>query len=78
MFPGPGVNVAPAGNPLAVSDVIASPSASAAVTFTVSSAFSSTDAVAGAVTTGAWSTFPTVIDVEADPDSTLVAVNVTV
>src|SRR5262245_62358571 len=47
------VNVAPEGSPLAVSDVIACPSGSEAVTFTVSSAFSGPEAFAGAVTAGA-------------------------
>src|SRR5688572_9703873 len=47
------VNAAPAGTSVAVSEVIASPSGSEALTRTVSSSFSCTAAVAGAVTTGA-------------------------
>src|SRR5438093_10758505 len=54
-----GVNTAllPAGRParLAVSEPIAWPSGSAAVTFTVIGRFRTTLAAAGAVTTGAWS-----------------------
>ena len=58
-----GVNTAlcPAGKPVrsAVSDVIASPSASLALTFTVNSTPSVPDTLAGATTTGAWSTLLT-------------------
>ena len=52
MLPPPGAKLAPAGSPVAVSDVIAWPSGSLAVTVTVKSEFSATVAVAGAVTTG--------------------------
>jgi hypothetical protein len=62
---------------VAVSDVIAWPSASAAVTFTVRRLFSATAAVAGAVTTGAWSVLVTVMAVVPEPESALLAVNVT-
>ncbi len=72
-------NVAPAvmAVPDAVSEVIASPSGSLAVTLTVNSEPSATVAVAGAVTTGARSTLVTVIAVVAEPVRAFVAVNVT-
>ena len=60
-----------------MSDVIASPSGSEAVTETVSRLPACTVAVAGAVTAGARSTSVTVIAVVAEPESTLAAVNVT-
>ena len=62
---------------MAASDVIGSPSGSAAVTWTVTGSFSATLAVAGAVTTGARSEFETVISVVAEPERALLAVNVT-
>ena len=71
------VNVAPAGSGAAVSDAIASPSGSAALTVNVISEFSAPEAVAGAVTTGARSTLVTVIAVVAEPLSAFDAVNVT-
>ena len=76
-MPAPAANDAPAvmAVPVAVSEVIAGPSASDAVTLTVRSEFSLTEAVAGAVTTGA-PPAPTVIDVEAEPESAFEAVNV--
>jgi hypothetical protein len=72
-------NVAPAvmAVPVAVSEVIASPSGSEAVTLTVSSAPSAPVAVAGAVTTGARSTLVTVIAVVPEPERAFDAVNVT-
>jgi len=78
VLPAPAANVAPAvmAVPVAVSEVIAWPSASAADTLTVSSEFSFTEAVAGAVTVGALSTLLTVIAVEAEPERAFVAVNV--
>ena len=78
VLPAPGANVAPAvmAVPAAVSDVIASPSGSLAVTETMSSEPSFTEAVAGAVTTGARSTLLTVIAVDAEPERAFVAVNV--
>ena len=78
VLPAPAANVAPAvtAEPEAVSEVMASPSASAAVTVTVRSEFSLTEAVAGAVTTGARSTLFTVIAVDAEPERAFVAVNV--
>ena len=78
VFPAPVANVAPAvmAVPEAVSEAIAGPSASDAETSTVRSEFSFTDAVAGAVTTGA-PPAPTVIAVEAEPESAFAAVNVT-
>jgi hypothetical protein len=54
-FPAAGVNVAPAGTPEAVSELIAFPSGSPAITLTVSGWFSATAAVGGAVTNGALS-----------------------
>ena len=60
-----GVNVAPVGSGDAVSDAIGSPSGSAADTVNVRRAFSDPEAVAGAVTAGARSTFAIVTDVEA-------------
>ena len=78
-MPAPAVNVAPAvmAVPAAVSEVMASPSGSFAVTLTVSSEFSLTEAVAGAVTVGARSTLFTVIAVDAEPERAFAAVNVT-
>jgi len=79
VLPAPAVNVAPAVTavPAAVSEVMASPSTSAALTLTARGEFSFTEAVAGAVTVGARSTLFTVIDVDAEPDNVFVAVNVT-
>jgi hypothetical protein len=79
VLPAPAANVAPAVTavPEAVSEVMASPSMSAAVTLIVRSEFSLTEAVAGAVTTGARSTLLTVIAVDAEPESVFDAVNVT-
>ena len=77
VLPEPGVNVAPAGSGAAVRLVIASPSGSAADTVKVISVFSAPPAVAGAVTTGARSPFPTVMTVVAEPVRAFVAVNVT-
>jgi hypothetical protein len=79
VFPPPGVNVAPAvmADPEAVRELIASPSGSDAVTFTVSSDPSAPDAVAGAETVGARSVLAMLIAVDADPESTLDAVKVT-
>jgi hypothetical protein len=57
------LNVAPGGSPVAVSDVMASPSASTAVTLTWTCEFSFTVLVAGAVRTGARSVFVTVMTV---------------
>jgi hypothetical protein len=56
---------------------MASPSGSAAVTLTVRSPFSATEAVAGAVTTGARSALVTVMALVLEPESALPAVNVT-
>jgi hypothetical protein len=72
-------NVAPAvmAVPVAVRFVIASASGSAAATVKESRTPSFTDWVAGAVTTGARSTFVTVIAVVAEPLSAFDAVNVT-
>jgi hypothetical protein len=79
VLPAPAANVAPAvmAVPEAVSEAMASPSGSAAVTLTVRSEFSFTEAVAGAETTGARSTLFTVIAVDAEPESVFAAVNVT-
>ena len=71
------VNVAPIGRPVAVRLVIVSPSGSEAVTVKVSSAFSLTKAVAGAITTGARSKSVTMMLVVAEPERAFVAVNVT-
>jgi len=78
VLPAPVVNVAPAvmAVPVAVSEEIAWPSGSAAVTFTVRSEPSLVEAVAGAMTTGNRSTWFTVIAVDAEPESVFVAVNV--
>src|SRR6185436_16317964 len=78
VLPAHAANVAPAvmAVPEAVNEVMASPSGSAAVTLTVRSEFSLTEAVAGAVTVGARSTLFTVIAVEAEPERAFVAVNV--
>ena len=77
VFPAPAVKTAPTvtADPLAVNDVIAGPSASDAVTLTDNAEFSFTEAVAGAVTDGGLPD-ATEIDVEAEPDSAFVAVNV--
>ena len=74
------VNVLPvvAGELAAVSDVIAWPSGSAAVTVKENGDVAMTDCVAGAVTCGARSTLFTVIAVEAVPVRAFVDVNVTV
>src|SRR6185436_12819285 len=78
VLPAPAANVAPAVTavPVAVNEVMASPSGSFAVTLTVRSEFSLTEAVAGAVTVGARSTLLTVIAVDAEPERAFVAVNV--
>jgi hypothetical protein len=78
VLPAPAANVAPAvmAVPVAVSEVIAWASGSFAVTLTVRSEPSFTEAVAGAVTVGARSTLFTVIAVDAEPESAFVAVNV--
>jgi hypothetical protein len=78
VLPAPAANVAPAVTavPVAVSEVMASASGSLAVTLTVRSEFSFTEAVAGAVTVGALSTLLTVIAVDAEPERLFVAVNV--
>ena len=83
VFPAPAVNVLPvvAGELAAVREAIAWPSGSDAVTVNVSVESSATDCVAGATTTGARSTFTTVMVVAAVPVSAGepdVAVNVTV
>ena len=77
VLPPPAANVAPAVTavPVAVSEVIAGPSGSFAVTLTVRSEFSFTEAVAGAVTTGGLPA-AIVIAVEADPERAFEAVNV--
>src|SRR5436190_21534109 len=72
------VKVAPAGSPVALSELIASRSESAAVTSTVNSEVSVPEAVGGAVTTGGRSVFVTVMVVLEEEDSVLLAVNVTV
>src|SRR5688572_29895594 len=63
--------------PAAVSEVIASPSGSEAVTVNVMSVPTCPEAVGGAVTTGAPSTLLTVMVVVAVPVSAFAAVNVT-
>jgi hypothetical protein len=82
VFPGSGEKLAPAGSPVADSEAIAGPSASDAVTVTVSRVPSVPLAVAGAVTTGGWSSPPEegtiVMLVELEPLSALLAVKVTV
>ena len=80
VVPAPAVNDAPAvmAVPVAVSEMIVSPSGSEADTVNVMSVFSLPLAVAGAVTTGARSTLFTVIAVLADPLSAFAAVNVAV
>ena len=77
VLPAPAANVAPAvmAVPVAVSEAIAGPSASDAVTLIVRSEFSFTEAVAGAVTTGA-APAATVMAVEAEPERAFAAVNV--
>src|SRR5262245_43902409 len=74
---GPEVNVAPGGRPDATRERIGSLSGSATVIFTVSGWFSATVVVAGAVTTGARSVLVTVMAVVPEPESALLAVNVT-
>ena len=78
VLPAPAANVAPAvmAVPEAVSEAIAGPSASDAVTLIVRSEFSFTEAVAGAVTTGALPV-PIVIAVDAEPERAFAAVKVT-
>src|SRR6185503_13962133 len=78
VLPAPAANVAPAvmAVPVAVNEVMASASGSFAVTLTVRSEFTLTEAVAGAVTVGARSTLLTVIAVDAEPERAFVAVNV--
>jgi len=76
VLPGPGVKLDPAG-PVAASDVIASPSGSEAVTFTVITVPSLPLAVAGALTTGARSTLLTVTTVLEEPLKPFAAVKVT-
>src|SRR5688572_28643927 len=71
------VNVAPAGRGAATRFVIASPSGSDADTVKVISVFSAPEAVAGATTTGARSTWVTVIVLDPEPSSPFEAVNVT-
>src|SRR5688572_18516626 len=71
------VNVAPAGRGAATRFVIASPSGIGSATGRESSVFSAPEAVAGATTTGARSTSPTVIVVVAEPERAFEAVNVT-
>jgi hypothetical protein len=78
VFAASGVNVAPAGSGAPAKVVIVSPSGSPAVTVKVIGESSAHEAVAGAVTTGAWSTLVTVIAVEAVPLKALLAVKVTV
>jgi hypothetical protein len=80
VLPAFAVNVLPvvAGEEDAVSDVIAWPSGSDAVTVKVISVFSFPEADAGATTTGARSTAPTVTVVAAEPDRAFDAVTVTV
>ena len=60
-----------------MSDAIASPSGSEAVTGTVSRLPACTVAVAGAVTAGAWSALVTVIAVVAEPERAFAAAKVT-
>ena len=69
----------PPGSPLrsAVKEAMASPSGSTALTLSVNGWPSAAAAAAGALTTGARSTFPTATEVVADPASEFVAVNVT-
>ena len=78
VLPAPGVNTAlcRAGRPerSAVSEVIAWPSGSAAVTLTVSWCCSPTPAVAGAVTTGGRSTVIAVVADRVRPPETAVKV----
>ena len=71
------VNVAPEGSGAAVSEAMASPSGSAALTVNVVRTFEVALTVAGAVTTGARSVFAIVIAVEAEPERAFDAVNVT-
>src|SRR5262249_3492565 len=72
------MNVAPGGSPDAVSDAMASRSASEAVTVKLSGTPTAALCEAGATTTGARSTFATEIDVLAEPLRTFAPVNVTV
>src|SRR5258706_7733305 len=82
VLPGPAANTAlfPAGRAerSAVKDAIASPSGSEAVTVNVSSTCSVPVTAAGAPTEGARSTLVTVIEVDAEPERALEAVNATV
>jgi hypothetical protein len=78
VFEASGVNSAPVGSGAPANVVIASPSGSEADTMNEISVPSFPEAVAGAATTGARSTFVTVIAVEAVPLKALLAVNVTV
>ena len=71
------MNTAPVGSGAAVSEEMAFPSGSFAVTEKLTSVPSDPDTVAGAVTTGARSTFAIVIEVDAPPESAFEAVNVT-
>src|SRR5436190_813793 len=79
---GPGVRTAslPAGSPetFAVSDVMGSPSMSAACTRTVTLLASATEAAAGAAMVGARSVLATTMVALEEPDSALPAVKVTV
>ena len=77
VFPPLGVNTAPEGSGAAVSELIAPPSGSLAVTEKVSSVPSDPDAVVGAVTVGARSTFAIEIVVVSFPASAFDAVNTT-
>jgi len=79
VFPGLTMNVAPGGSGAAVSEVIGSPSGSAAVTVkrTGNPVPQVTASVAGAATTGLRSMGLMVICVTADPVKVFVAVNVT-
>jgi hypothetical protein len=72
------VNVAPAGSPVAVSKVMASPSGSITWTFTVASCPTKQATVSGTITTGGRSTPLMVIWVVAEPMSALLAVKLTV
>ena len=77
MFPPFGVNVAPDGRGAAVSELIASPSGSLAMTENVRRFPSDPDAVVGDTAVGARSTFDTEIVVVSFPDSAFDAVNTT-
>ena len=77
VFPPFGVKVAPVGSGAAVSELIASPSGSLAVTEKVRSVPSGPDAVVGAVATGARSTFVIEIVVVSFPERAFAAVKTT-